>query len=452
MDKVIDKVDVVLWGFKVATIHWHENQGYFEYSKEFQHSGIELSPIMMPLSGKSYSFSELSLGTFKGLPGMVADSLPDKFGMKLIDQWLERQGREVESFSAVERLCYIGERGMGALEFRPTVGIKKEKTFDLQVDELVRLANEALSEKGNLNTNLDTRLGELDKEKQKAVEHIISVGTSAGGARAKAVIAWNEKTNEIRSGQIKTDEGFSYWLLKFDGVSENKDKEALSDPAGFGVIEYAYYLMAKACGIEMSECRLLDENGRSHFMTKRFDRLSGGDKLHMQSLCGLAHYDFNESGAYSYEQVIGLMRQLRLPQSQINEFYLRMLFNIVAVNQDDHTKNISFLMNQQGEWSLSPAYDITYCNGAKWTSKHQMTINGKTGDFTQSDLIKVALHADISKGKALKMLKKVVTIVRRWQDFVSESGLSDCAIRLPELRRLILQIGEDHRLYLFNDE
>ena len=452
MDKVINKVDVVLWGFKVATIYWHENQGYFEYSKEFQNSGIELSPIKMPLSGKSYSFPELSLGTFKGLPGMVADSLPDKFGMKLIDQWLERQGREVEFFSSVERLCYIGERGMGALEFRPTVGIKKEKTFDLQVDELVRLANEALSEKSSLNTKLDTSLGQLDKEKQKAVEHIISVGTSAGGARAKAVIAWNEKTNEIRSGQIKTDDGFSYWLLKFDGVSENKDKEALPDPAGFGVIEYAYYLMAKACGIEMSECRLLDENGRSHFMTKRFDRLSGGDKLHMQSLCGLAHYDFNESGAYSYEQVIGLMRQLRLPQSQINEFYLRMLFNIVAVNQDDHTKNISFLMNQQGEWSLSPAYDITYCNGAKWTSKHQMTINGKTGDFTQSDLIKVALHADISKGKALKMLKKVVTIVRRWQDFVSESGLSDCAIRLPELRRLILQIGEDHRLYLFNDE
>jgi len=452
MDKVINKVDVVLWGFKVATIYWHENQGYFEYSKEFQNSGIELSPIKMPLSGKSYSFPELSLGTFKGLPGMVADSLPDKFGMKLIDQWLERQGREVEFFSSVERLCYIGERGMGALEFRPTVGIKKEKTFDLQVDELVRSANEALSEKSSLNTKLDTSLGQLDKEKQKAVEHIISVGTSAGGARAKAVIAWNEKTNEIRSGQIKTDDGFSYWLLKFDGVSENKDKEALPDPAGFGVIEYAYYLMAKACGIEMSECRLLDENGRSHFMTKRFDRLSGGDKLHMQSLCGLAHYDFNESGAYSYEQVIGLMRQLRLPQSQINEFYLRMLFNIVAVNQDDHTKNISFLMNQQGEWSLSPAYDITYCNGAKWTSKHQMTINGKTGDFTQSDLIKVALHADISKGKALKMLKKVVTIVRRWQDFVSESGLSDCAIRLPELRRLILQIGEDHRLYLFNDE
>ncbi|NQZ82183.1 MAG: type II toxin-antitoxin system HipA family toxin [Colwellia sp.] len=446
MDKVINRADVILWGLKVATIHWHENQGYFEYSKEFQHSGIELSPLKMPLSAKSYSFTELSLETFKGLPGMLADSLPDKFGMKLIDQWLEIQGRAITSFSPVERLCYIGERGMGALEFRPTVGIKKEKSFHLQVDELVLLANDALSEKGSL----ETSLGGLDKEKQKAVEHIISVGTSAGGARAKAVIAWNEKTNEIRSGQIKADEGFSYWLLKFDGVSENKDKEMLADPVGFGVVEYAYYLMAKTCGIEMSKCRLLTENGRSHFMTKRFDRLSGGEKLHMQSLCGLAHYDFNESGAYSYEQVIGLMRQLGLSQSQINQFYLRMLFNIVAVNQDDHTKNIAFLMNQQGQWSLSPAYDITYCNGAKWTSKHQMTINGKTANFKQSDLIDVALHADISKTKALKMLAKVVNVVGRWQEFVNESGLNECAKMLPELKKLIDQIAGDHRLYLLD--
>jgi len=280
MKNKVDKIDVNLWGTRVGVVFWHDDLGYFEYDPVFLKSGIEIAPITMPAVKKTYSFPSLNTDTFKGLPGMVADSLPDKFGNQLIDQWLERSGRKKESFSSIERLCYIGQRGMGGLEFSPTIGIKTEKTYTLQIDELVTLANEALSEKGSLNTTL----GEDDKERQKVVEHIISVGTSAGGARAKAVIAWNEETNEIRSGQIATDEGFTYWLLKFDGVNENRDKELLADPQGFGILEYAYYLMAIDSGIIMSECRLFVENGRSHFMTKRFDRINGGDKVFMQTL------------------------------------------------------------------------------------------------------------------------------------------------------------------------
>jgi len=419
--KTREFAEVYLWDTKVGTVLWQNDRGHFEYSDGFQLSGIELSPIHMPNGKTVYNFGALNRETFKGLPGMLADSLPDKFGNKLIDQWLEKQGRKATDFTSVERLCYIGTRGMGALEFRPVVGNHKEKSLPIQIDELVTLANRVLSAKGELSTELEGS----EAEKKRAVEQIISVGTSAGGARAKAIIAWNRDTNEVRSGQVLTEDGFSYWLLKFDGVEGNKDHESLADPIGFSIVEYAYYLMAVASGIEMTECRLFRENGRSHFMTHRFDRLEGGGKVHMQSLCGMAHFDFNDSGAYSYEQAIGVMRDLKLSVAEMEQFFRRMVFNVVARNQDDHTKNISFLMDRKGKWSLSPAYDITYCNGAGWTSKHQMTVNGKTGNFEMADLLAVAEHADIKPTKAAKIIGDVINTVKRWPEFAEKAGVPE---------------------------
>lgn len=441
MAGAIEKAEVYLWDTKIGSVIWQNDLGYFEYDRNFQRSGIELSPIKMPLSNKVYAFSELSEQTFKRLPGLLADSLPDKFGNRLIDQWLERNNRTPESFSPIERLCYIGSRGMGGLEFRPTIGAISTSTSEVQLADLVELANQALQEKVELDTQLH---GSDDQNKQQVVEQIIQVGTSAGGARAKAVIAWNKDTNVIKTGQAPAGEGFDYYLLKFDGVTENKDKELLADPKGFGLLEYAYYLMALDAGVLMSECRLFKENGRSHFMTKRFDRLAGGDKLHMQSLCGLAHYDFNESGAYSYEQAIGVLRQLGLSAKEIEQFYLRMVFNVVAVNQDDHTKNIAFLMDQRGKWSLSPAYDITYSNGAGWTSRHQMTINGKAKDIEFDDLMKVARHGDLSLAKAKKIVKQVVGTVSNWPHYAELAGLKD----FDGMARLVAEIGAAQRLYL----
>ncbi len=423
MSETIEAANVMLWGSQIGTLIWKNNRGYFEYTEAFQSSGIEVSPIKMPLSAESYSFASLNKETFKGLPGLLSDSLPDKFGNRLIDQWLEKQGRSVDSFSPVERLCYIGSRGMGALEFLPTIGTKKEQSQPIDIAALVDLANNALSAK----SSLSTALGGSEQEKQQAVEQIISVGTSAGGARAKAVVAWNPTTNEVRSGQVKTADDFSYWLLKFDGVEENRDHESLADPKGFSIVEYAYFLMAIEAGITMSNCRLFKENGRSHFMTQRFDRHNGSEKIHMQSLCGIAHYDFNEAGAYSYEQAIGVMRDLQLTPDEMKEFYRRMVFNVVARNQDDHTKNISFLMDKSGNWSLSPAYDVTYCYGQGWTNQHQMSINGKRDGFNTKDLWSVAQHADINQRTASRILDEVLAAVTQWPTFAEKAGVPDVA-------------------------
>ncbi|MEX0941059.1 MAG: HipA domain-containing protein [Pseudomonadales bacterium] len=255
---------------------------------------------------------------------------------------------------------------------------------------------------------------------------LLRVGTSAGGARAKAVIAWNPKTNEVRSGQVKAGKGFEYWLLKFDGVSGNKDKE-LEDPKGYGLIEYADYLMALDCGIEMSESRLFKENGRSHFMTRRFDRVGAGEKFHRQSLCALAHYDFNRAGAYSYEQTLLVMRQLQLPMQAIEQLFRRMVFNIVARNQDDHVKNIAFLMNQSGEWSLAPAFDMTYSfnPAGAWTASHQMTMNGKRDRFTLEDFNVCARSASMKRGRAAIIVVEVQATVSKWISFAEEAGVPD---------------------------
>jgi serine/threonine-protein kinase HipA len=413
---------VQLWGRTIGAVSLDEGRDVaaFQYDPEFARSGIELSPLSMPSSKRVYEFPALPRNTFHGLPGLLADSLPDKFGNALIDAWLATKGRTPESFSAVERLCYTGTRGMGALEFAPVLGPKARKASKIEVDALVRLAGEVLTHRCDLQGHFH-RAG-----KKKALRDILSVGTSAGGARAKAVIAWNSTTNEVRSGQIAAGDGFDYWLLKFDGVAGNKDKE-LEDPKGYGAIEFAYHLMAKAAGITMSECRLLEESGRRHFMTRRFERLAGGEKLHMQSLCALAHFDFNSAGAYSYEQALLTIRQLKLPMASVEEQFRRMVFNIVARNQDDHVKNIAFLMNQQGEWSLAPAFDVTYSYNpiGAWTAMHQMTMNGKRDGFTLADFETCAKAAVMKRGRAAAILDEVVAAVEQWPKFAEKAKLTE---------------------------
>ena len=413
---------VRLWGRTIGAVALEAGRDHaaFQYDPGFAASGIELAPLVMPLSDRVYEFPALPRNTFHGLPGLLADSLPDKFGNALIDAWLARQGRAPESFGAIERLCYTGTRGMGALEFAPVLGPRPRTATKVRIDALVRLASDVLTHRDEMQATF------AGPAREKALNDILRVGTSAGGARAKAVIAWNRETNEVRSGQIAACEGFEYWLLKFDGVAGNRDKE-IEDPKGYGVIEYAYHLMAKAAGIAMTECRLLEEGGRRHFMTRRFDRLAGGEKLHMQSLCGLAHFDFNRAGAYAYEQALLTIRQLGLPMAAVEEQFRRMVFNIVARNQDDHAKNIAFLMDRQGRWSLAPAFDVTYSynpSGA-WTSTHQMTLNGKRDGFTLEDFRTCARSALMKRGRAETIVEQVTAAVRRWPEFAAAGGLAD---------------------------
>lgn len=412
---------VRLWGRTIGAVSTVPGDpvAAFEYAPDFLASGIQLAPLKMPLRAGVFRFPELANSSFHGLPGLLADSLPDTFGNALIDQWLAQQGRTPEGFDAVERLCYIGRRGMGALEFAPLQGPRDRVAKTLAIDALVSLASEILSQREGLQKSFS------DDERARALHDILRVGTSAGGARAKAVIAWNPQTHEVRSGQVPAPEGFGYWLLKFDGVRGNRDRE-LEDPQGFGAIEYAYALMAQAAGITISECRLLEENGRRHFMTRRFDRTPDGHKLHMQTLGALLHGDYNQPGAYSYEQALQVIRQLGLPMDAVEEQFRRMLFNLVARNQDDHIKNIAFLMNPQGQWSLAPAYDLGYAynpNG-DWTATHQMSVNGKRDGFSIADLRACASTAMLKRGRERQLLEEVRAAVARWPEFAGQAGVN----------------------------
>lgn len=425
---------VQLWGRTIGAVSLPEGRAVaaFQYDPDFAQSGIELSPLVMPLSDRVYEFPSLPQNTFHGLPGFLADSLPDRFGHALIDAWLATQGRSAESFSAVERLCYTGSRGMGALEYAPALGPRPRTATKIKIDGLVALAGEVLRHRSDLRAHFHA------PGQEKALRDILRVGTSAGGARAKAVIAWNRQTDEVRSGQVTAPADFEYWLLKFDGVAGNKDKE-IEDPKGYGAIEFAYHLMARAAGITMSECRLLEEHARRHFMTRRFDRLPGGEKMHMQSLGALAHLDFNQAGAHAYEQALLVIRQLGLPMAAVEEQFRRMVFNIVARNQDDHAKNIAFLMDKQGQWSLSPAFDVTYSynpDGA-WTGTHQMTLNGKRDGFALTDFVAGEKAGLMKRGRALTILDEVLAAVRRWPEFAAQA-------RLPEA--VSSKIADAHRL------
>lgn len=422
----IDTAVVSLWGQPVGAVSWLQDRGYaiFEYHPDFLKTGLEVSPLHMDLDSArhgdgKFAFPALNKDTFLGLPGLLADALPDKFGNAIIDAWLARNGRDAAHFSPVERLCYTGKRGMGALEFSPSIIGKYDDAVPVEVSALVELAQQVMVER----STLDVTLGQSEKDNADAILDILRVGTSAGGARPKAVIAINDK-GDVMSGQADVRKGYNYWILKFDGVSDLE----LGEPKGYGRIEYAYYLMAKAAGITMTECRLLEEHGRAHFMTKRFDRING-HKLHMQTLCGIAHYDFNMAGAYSYEQAFMVMRKLRLSKADAAEQYRRMVFNIIARNLDDHTKNITFLMEPDGEWQLSPAYDVIYAHNprGRWTNQHQMSANGKRDDFTREDLI--AVGESISLRQPETIIDDVLTAVEKWPEFAKDAGVNDKMIK-----------------------
>ena len=420
---MVEKVDtaiVRLWGDMVGAVAWLADQGHgvFEYDPAFLRKGMDISPLHMGLEDAKrgdgvFSFPGLNRETFLGLPGLLADALPDKFGNSMIDAWLVRNGRDAGSFSPIERLCYTGKRAMGALEFEPPIHRQFDRPVSVEVAELVELAQSIMAQR----LSLDVDIGASERENTRAIMDILRVGTSAGGARPKAVIATNDSGNVI-SGQAEIPEGYDYWILKFDGVTDLE----LGAPKGYGRIEYAYHLMALAAGIEMEECRLLIESNRAHFMTKRFDR-KNHEKLHLQSLCGLAHYDFNLPGAYSYEQAFAVMRQLRLTKQEAVQQYRRMVFNVVARNQDDHTKNIAFLMDRNGKWKLSPAFDVIYAHNpaGKWTNQHQMSINGKRNNFVVEDMIAVGDSISIRKPKDI--IKEVLDAVKRWPEFAKKAGV-----------------------------
>lgn len=415
--------EVWLWDRLAGAVLWDEKEqlANFEFDQGFLRSGWDIAPITMPLrQGKRlYAFPEVRRGrnetvdTFKGLPGLLADMLPDKYGNRLINAWLAQNGRPADSLNPVELLCFIGKRGVGALEIRPSLRQESAQAKSLEIESLVGIANKILNSREAFKT-------ELTKEDEAALTDILKIGTSAGGARAKAVIAFNPETGDVKSGQVKAPKGFSYWLIKFDGVMDTQFGTSL----GYGRVEMAYYFMAKAAGIEMSECRLLEENGRAHFMTKRFDRTAGGDKIHMQSLCGLRHFDFNQVGQFSYEQVFETMRMLRLSYPEAEQQFIRMVFNVLARNCDDHTKNFAFLMDQTGKWTLSPAYDVCHAfrPGSLWVSSQSLTVNGKRENISEDDFLEVARQMNIRK--PLEKIKQVKDAVSQWESFADQAKVS----------------------------
>lgn len=413
----VDVAQVLLWGHNIGAVFWDEprNIAAFEYEPDFQGSGIEVAPLTMPLGPRIYRFPALSRSSFHGLPGLLADSLPDDFGNAIIDQWLAREGRAPGDFSPVERLCYIGQRGTGALEFRPATRRAPRGSVPLEVGALVELAQSVIARRDGLASNIRTD--------DKSLDDILRVGTSAGGARAKAVVAWHPQTDELRSGQVRAPPGFEYWLLKFDGVANRE--HGLRDPQGYGKIEYAYHLMARSAGIQMMPCRMLHENGRSHFMTRRFDRHDDGDKIHMQSLFAMAHLDNQLAGAHSYEQAFQVIRRLGMPHSSLVQQFRRTVFSIVARNQDDHTKNIAFLMDKDGVWRLAPAFDVIYAfnPAGDWTSRHQMTVNGRRDGFSLSDLSQLAEQFDIDRPEDI--VAEIEAAVSGWGEHAVTAGVSE---------------------------
>jgi serine/threonine-protein kinase HipA len=437
--KNILAAEVRLWGALVGTLYYDQEQAYtsFRYDQKFLRQGIALSPILMPIKNidarTTYVFvprDPLDFNTFRGLPPFIADTLPDRFGNTVIDAWLSKQGRTPQSFTSIERLCYIGKRGMGALEFRPAIRTGLEKIVDVDIAALITFSEAILSERKKLKTNII---------KKDAIQDILRVGTSAGGARPKAVIAYNEQTKDILSGQIAAiPDGFEHYLLKLDGVT---DKET-GAPTSFGRIEYAYYKMATDCGINMTECRLLEENNRAHFMTRRFDRPGGGEKLHVQTLCALADMNYSYNTKWSYEQLFSIIRTLGLPHPAIEAQYRRMVFNVVAKNCDDHTKNVSFIMNRDGQWSLSPAYDISYAydpQGA-WYYQHQMSINGKFTNFHVDDLEKLGKMQGVKRYK--QIIAQICAIVSKWPVYATAAGIE---------KKIYAPIGKQHVLFTQNE-
>ncbi len=416
---MINNAFVNIWNTRVGAVAWNQETGLgtFQYDKNFLKLGLELSPILMPGSqGENvHVFREnRDNATFKGLPGLLADVLPDKYGNALINNWLARQGRPTNSLNPVEMLCFIGERGMGALEFEPVQPKSKNTATKIELGSLIEIAEDILSGRKDFTTN-------ITEDEEKALFEILKIGSSAGGARAKALIAYNEKTGEVRSGQASVPKGFEHWLIKFDGVSDAQFGASM----GYGRVEMAYYHMAIEAGIQMMECRLLEENGRAHFMTKRFDREHGKGKIHVQTFCGIRHYDFNEITLYSYEELFETMRMLSLSYPEAQELFRRMVFNVMARNCDDHTKNFAFMMDTSGAWKLSPAYDVchAYRPGSEWVSQHALSMNGKRKNITRKDLIAVGKSMNIKNTK--EIMDKVAIAVSNWEDYAILVNIED---------------------------
>lgn len=410
---MVEVAKVSMFGIPVGTFNWDERYEVvrFEYDHAFVGHGLEPSPLMMPVrEGRVYSFASLGRDTYQGLPGMLADSLPDTYGRALFDRWLTLTGHT--SSNPVETLCFMGKRCMGALEFKPAMGPSFDTHAKYEIDTLVKVAQEALDQKTDFTTN-------LNDDKKTAVAEILRLGTSAGGQRAKAIIAYNKATREIRSGQVDAPDGFDYYLIKLDGVSA---KAGFRETENYGRLEYSFYKLAQTCGIEMTECSLIEENGRAHFLTKRFDR-KDGKKVHMQTLCGIAHFDYRLHRAYSYEQAFNVMRAMRLTYSDAKQMFRRMVFNVVVRNQDDHTKNISFLMEEDGKWKLSPAYDMGYAYNPKggWTATHQMSINGKFDAITRDDLLAFASLNNIKDATAI--IDEIAEAASHWPSIAKDCGV-----------------------------
>ena len=410
--------EVYLCGTRIGIIQQDINKPYssFEYDKDFLRSGIELSPLRMPLGGVIYEFPSLAGEPFWGMPGLVADSLPDSFGNAVIENWLASIGKSLSDFTAIDRLCYTGKRGMGALEYVPATSDIRDINETINVREMVKFASDILERRESVSLNADVNL---------TYSQLVQVGSSAGGARAKALIAWNEATNDVRSGQTLLGPGYDYWLMKFDNVSKNGD-HGLEDKPEYTLIEYAYYLMAKKAGITMSECRIYRSEGDNHFMTKRFDRVNG-EKLHMQSLGALTHISYKEPGICGYELAAMYMKELGISYKEIEQFYRRMVFNCLAVNQDDHVKNISFIMDRTGTWRLSPAYDITFSYNPtnKWLRAHQMTINGKTTEITNADLLTAGSQMGLKPRRCKDIISEVLSAVENFSLFAEQAGVSE---------------------------
>ena len=407
---MVDVAKVNIFGIPVGTFNWDDRYGVarFEYDQSFMGRGLEPSPLMMPVrEGRVYSFANLGRDTFQGLPGMLADSLPDTYGRALFERWLSLTGRT--SGNPIESLCFLGKRCMGALEFEPAIDVSYNREAKFEIDKLVEVAKEALAEKSSFGTN-------LNEDKKAAIAEILRLGTSAGGQRAKAILAYNTETGEVRSGQVEAPAGFDYLLIKLDGVSA---KAGFRETENYGRLEYSFYKLAKACGIEMTECSLIKENGRAHFLTKRFDR-KAGKKVHMQTLCGIAHFDYRLHRAYSYEQAFNIMRALRFSYLEARQMFRRMVFNVVVRNQDDHTKNISFLMEEDCIFNHKPAYDMGYAYNPQggWTATHQMSINGKFDNINRDDLMAFATQNNIKDAHSI--IDEVLEAASHWAEMAKD--------------------------------
>jgi len=419
---MVDAANIYVWGEFVGAVRWDNEQqlASFMYDKRFLQKNWDLSPIKMPISNgeRIYSFPELRAfkneeNTFKGLPGLLSDALPDRYGNQLINIWLAQNGRPANSMNPVEQLCFIGSRGMGALEFEPSQLISNKKSFDIELNSLVNIAKNILAKREGFETN-------LNQDEQAALNEILRIGTSAGGARPKAVIAYNQKTGKIKSGQVKAPKGFEQWLIKLDGVSNAQFGETY----GYGRVEYAYYLMAIDCGIDMMPSKLIEENERAHFMTKRFDREEGNVKHHIHTFCGIQHFDYNNVTGYSYEQLYQTMRLLRLTYPEAEQMFRRMVFNVLASNNDDHTKNFSFLLKKDSKWQLAPAYDLCYSYDPKsiWVSQHALSINGKRKNIFREDLLSIAKANSIRKPD--KIIDEIKNIICNWQEYADKAGVN----------------------------